>query len=176
MLVSLDLIRRVRRKRIIKNLNVYAVGFYLDAEGAKQLCKSSGARADDATLAGVSKAHDVEKTLRMVINFKGVNKNNFWSALEERLKPSLDKAGQPELVEQFGHMFDGVQFRKGLTMTFTSGKGGDLITAVDDKEVGRIHSPVLAEALFDIYLGTNPVSPDAKESISRGIAQLAQLA
>lgn len=40
---------------------------------------------------GVSKAHDVEKTLRMVINFKGVNKNNFWSALEERLKPSLDK-------------------------------------------------------------------------------------
>ena len=70
---------RVRRKRIIKNLNgmwlctkhqlccdacktcpaitgsclaVYAVGFYLDAEGAKQLCKSPGARADDATLAG----------------------------------------------------------------------------------------------------------------------------
>lgn len=34
-------------------------------------------------------------------------------------------------------MFDGVQFRKGLTMTFTSGKGGDLITAVDDKEVGH---------------------------------------
>ena len=45
------------------------------------------------------------------------------------------QAGQPELVEQFGHMFDGVQFRKGLTMTFTTGKGGDLITAVDDKEV-----------------------------------------
>ena len=40
---------------------------------------------------GVSKAHDIEKTLRMVINFKGVNKNNFWSALEERLKPSLEK-------------------------------------------------------------------------------------
>ena len=33
----------------------------------------------------------MEKTLRMVINFKGVNKNNFWSALEERLKPSLEK-------------------------------------------------------------------------------------
>ena len=40
---------------------------------------------------GVSKAHDIERTLRMVINFKGVNKNNFWSALEERLKPSLEK-------------------------------------------------------------------------------------
>ena len=74
---------RVRRKRIIKNLNgtwlctkhqlccdawtcsastgsclaVYAVGFYLDAEGAKQLCKSSGARADDATLAGKACQH-----------------------------------------------------------------------------------------------------------------------
>ena len=47
------------------------------------------------------------------------------------------QAGQPELVEQFGHMFDGVHFRKGLTMTFTAGKGGDLITAVDDKEVGH---------------------------------------
>ena len=27
----------------------------------------------------------------MVINFKGVNKNNFWSALEERLKPPLEQ-------------------------------------------------------------------------------------
>ena len=42
-------------------------------------------------VSGVSKAHDIEKTLRMVINFKGVNKNNFWSALEERLKPPLDE-------------------------------------------------------------------------------------
>ena len=55
------------------------------------------------------------------------------------------QAGQPELVEQFGHMFDGVQFKKGLTMTFTSGKGGDLITAVDNKEVG--HSYAAAQRL-----------------------------
>ena len=54
--------------------------------------------------------------------------------------------------------------------------GGNVWEVLPLLQVGRIHSPVLAEALFDIYLGTNPVSPDAKESISRGIAQLAQLA
>ena len=37
------------------------------------------------------KSNDVEKSLRMVISFGGVNQKNFWSALEERLKPPMQQ-------------------------------------------------------------------------------------
>ncbi len=44
--------------------------------------------------ADLVKSHDVEKSLRMVISFGGVNQKNFWSALEERLEPSMKKVSE----------------------------------------------------------------------------------
>jgi hypothetical protein len=35
-----------------------------------------------------------------------------------------------------------------------------------------IQSPVLSKALFDLYIGSDPVSPDAKESFGQGLAKL----
>lgn len=43
------------------------------------------------TTADLVKANNVEKSLRMVISFGGVNQKNFWSALEERLAPPMKK-------------------------------------------------------------------------------------
>ena len=40
-------------------------------------------------------------------------------------------------------------------------------------QVGVIKSPLLTRTLFDVYLGSNPVSPDAKDSIGRGLKNLA---
>lgn len=40
-------------------------------------------------------------------------------------------------------------------------------------QVGVVKSPLLTRTLFDVYLGQNPVSPDAKESIGRGLMNLA---
>ena len=45
------------------------------------------------TTADLVKANSVEKSLRMVISFGGVNQKNFWSALEERLAPPMKKVG-----------------------------------------------------------------------------------
>lgn len=45
------------------------------------------------TTADLVKANNVEKSLRMVISFGGVNQKNFWSALEERLAPPMKKVG-----------------------------------------------------------------------------------
>lgn len=39
-------------------------------------------------------------------------------------------------------------------------------------QVGAIESPELVRALFDIYLGPDPVSLDAKKSFSQGLAAL----
>lgn len=40
-------------------------------------------------------------------------------------------------------------------------------------QVGVVKSPLLTQTLFDVYLGCNPVSPGAKESIGRGLMNLA---
>lgn len=40
-------------------------------------------------------------------------------------------------------------------------------------QVGVIKSALLTRTLFDVYLGSNPVSPDAKDSIGRGLKNLA---
>lgn len=40
------------------------------------------------------------------------------------------------------------------------------------RQVGTIQSPALVKALFDIYVGSDPVSSDAKRSIGKGLAAL----
>ncbi len=37
---------------------------------------------------------------------------------------------------------------------------------------GAIQSPVLCRALFDLYLGSDPVSPEARASFGQGVAAL----
>ena len=39
-------------------------------------------------------------------------------------------------------------------------------------QVGTIESPELVKALFGIYLGSDPVSPDAKAGFAQGLAAL----
>lgn len=46
---------------------------------------------DTRVCADLVKANDVEKSLRIVVSFGGVNQKNFWSALEERLEPAMKK-------------------------------------------------------------------------------------
>ena len=48
--------------------------------------------------ADLAKSNEVEKSLRMVISFGGVNQKNFWSALEERLEPPMKKVHKTLVV------------------------------------------------------------------------------
>jgi hypothetical protein len=41
-------------------------------------------------------------------------------------------------------------------------------------QVGTIESPELVKALFDIYLGSDAVSADAKASFAQGLSSLLQ--
>lgn len=43
---------------------------------------------------------------------------------------------------------------------------------IDGKHAGTIKSRALCQSLLGIYLGSSPVSPDAKESIGTGLAAL----
>lgn len=50
----------------------------------------------------------------------------------------------------------------GSTMCFKRGRDGTLSAFADDQKVGSVKSQALCTALFDLYLGDEPVSIDAR--------------
>jgi hypothetical protein len=88
-------------------------------------------------------------------------------ALSERLRPALGKDSKS--LRTFEAYFDGVTFLKGQSLTF-SADGGALTTSIRGKRVGVIDDAEMCVALFDAYLGKNPVVPGAKKSLGEKIA------
>jgi len=169
----------VRAKRILglKNINVYAVGLYVDAAGvrsklgkykgrdAEELVKSSNMYKDFVASSGV------EKTLRLIINYGNISSDTFSNALKERMEPGLKSAGELKTMEKFTNLFTDVKFRKGLDITFTCA-GDTMTTRIDGKEVGKIISPKLNEVLLNVYVGDSPVSEDAKKNFATGLVSI----
>ncbi|KAK9858010.1 hypothetical protein WJX84_001910 [Apatococcus fuscideae] len=167
-----------RQKRLLglKNVSVYAVGLYLDPSKARQLVQKQpglSPAALDKLYGELIQETESQKTLRMVITFGKVNADNFYSALSERLKPQMKTPEDEAALEEFGSRFRGVKFYKGMPLAFTTAGHGKLTTRIDEKEVGTTISLGLTRALFNTYLGSNPVSQSAKDSIGQGLLQLA---
>lgn len=114
----------------------------------------------------------VERTLRLVITTGLLKRSTFVSTLEERLGPALRKAGEDQTFESFAALFDGVDFKSGTEVVFSTKGGGKLSTRIDGKEKAALSSRALCESLLDIYLGRDPVSPDAKRAFGEGLASM----
>ncbi|KXZ47538.1 hypothetical protein GPECTOR_34g697 [Gonium pectorale] len=63
--------------------------------------------------------------------------------------------------------------RKGAAITFSRRSGGELVTEAGGRVLGRVVAPALAEALFDLYLGDQPVSKRAKAAAADALLRLA---
>lgn len=171
----------VRAKKIlgIKNINIYALGIYVDSVAAKKALagKYKGAGSVEALSADQNLFDDVvsssafEKSLRLVISFGSLKRSQFVEALQERLEPRLKQAGEPASMDAFKKLFDDVAFHKGTEIVFVQ-EGGKLITKVDGKQVGSIASPKLCSSLFDIYLGSDAVAPEAKTTFGLTLASV----
>ncbi|KAL4448872.1 hypothetical protein ABPG77_007589 [Micractinium sp. CCAP 211/92] len=169
-----------RTKRIagLKNLDIYALALYVDPAAARSVLQpklngvAAGSLAGNQALFDELMAADgVEKTLRIVITSKLVKQRNFLEALEERLEPPLKQAGELAALEAFKRQFDDAPFRKGFEVTF-DWRGPRLVTKLDGKQVGSITNRQLARALLEIYIGRDPASRPAKESIGQGLADI----
>lgn len=167
----------VRAKRLfgLKNLNIYALGIYVDTTAAKHvLSKYKGQQPEELVsnqnfYDDLLQSKGVDKTLRLVISFSHVSRKQFVSALEERLAPSVKKAGDDKSLDLFHKQFDAVDFKKGLDITFIE-SSGRLTTKVDGKQVGVINSPTFSRSLFEIYLGKDAVSAEAKQTFGKNLA------
>eukprot|EP00798_Chlamydomonas_sp_ICE-L_P015760 gene15761-21883_t len=193
----------VRSKRIlgIKNINIYAVGVYVDPAAAKKalgcvMCpiyavgvyvdpaaakKALGSKFSKETTAQ-DLAHNqalfdevvnnasFEKSLRLVISFGALKRDQFVDALEERLLPALKTYSEPDsTLESFEKMFDDVSFQKGLEIVFAQ-DGSNLTTTIGGKKKGVINSPALCRSLFGVYLGPDAVAPKAKSTFGQNLA------
>ncbi|KAF6138799.1 hypothetical protein GIB67_025961 [Kingdonia uniflora] len=57
----------------------------------------------------------------------------------------------------------------GTSISFRQTADGKLITEINGKQIGAVHSKELCKAFFDMYIGDGPVSMQAKEEIARNV-------
>ncbi|GLI63422.1 hypothetical protein VaNZ11_006390, partial [Volvox africanus] len=63
--------------------------------------------------------------------------------------------------------------RKGASITFSRSSSGALLTEAGGRVLGLLQSPALSEALFDLYLGDQPVSKKAKAAAGAALLEMA---
>lgn len=171
------------RQRTIFRVKIYAFGLYVDPEGA---------RASLSRFAGVSASRlerdesfyrqlldlDFAMTLRLVMT-RTVDGDDVAETFDDALRPRIARAvtgtngsGEPAALERFREYFDVDEVTTGTEIVFSCGPAGRLATSVGGDERPPIDSRALCRALFDVYLGEDPISDDGKRSVIAGFPGL----
>ena len=163
---------RVKRSAGV-GVKVYACGLYGHPKQARAALGDAHVGRGVAEVAGDQAVFDallrdarVTKTVRLTFA-RNLDSAKIADALSERLRPALGKDSKS--LRTFETYFDGVTFLKGQSLTF-SADGGKLTTSIRGKRVGVIDDAEMCVALFDAYLGKNPVVPGAKKSLGEKLA------
>jgi len=167
----------VRSKRLfgLKDIKVYAVGLYVDPRDVQAKVRPAYGGSEEGQLEQKVfedvMDRDVKKTVRLVVHYGKLTSKKLIHALRERCEKPLAASGKLGDLEVFETWFENLHLKKGLAVAFSADRGM-LVTRVEGRVIGQIDSPELCRALFDIYLGKDPVSPDAKEDFGKGVAGL----
>ena len=84
--------------------------------------------------------------------------------------------GAASTFDSFAALFDGARFSKGTEIVMSNAGDGSLAVAIDGKPAGAVRHPAFALALFSLYLGAAPVSPDGKASVAAGVEAVRAMA
>ncbi|CAI5484362.1 unnamed protein product [Closterium sp. Yama58-4] len=148
-------------------VKVYGVGVYAEPKLLDVLAGWKGKPADKAFFDAITSTPS-EKAIVIVLA-RNVGSDQFWNALTEELAPRLTAAGEGlGDLEAFGQLFKDRSLKKNTGVYITWRQPSTLQVAFsDDVTAGgapsaasaTFESPGLLAALFDIYLGAEPVSP-----------------
>ncbi len=164
------------RTRTFLNVNVYAFGLYVDPAGAKSdLAAFAGKSAKDLERDETFYARLLERhfpmTLRLVMA-RDVDGATMGEAFDGALRPRVVKAateksmpGGEQALDQFRAFFSVEKLTKESELVFSCSPEGRLLTSIRGAAQSEIESPALCWALFDVYLGANPVSSSGKRSV-----------
>jgi hypothetical protein len=161
------------RTRTFLKVKVYAFGLYVDAAGARTALaawrgKSAADLGRDQSLYTELLKGSVPMTLRLVMT-RDVGADQMSEAFNEALGPRVAQAekrgmtGGAEALTRFRGFFSD-RLTKGTELVF-SRNGNTLKVSIGGKDAGEIDNGALAWALFDVYLGDKPISPDGKKTV-----------
>ena len=168
----------MRRKTIFR-LKVYAFGLYVDPEGARASLSQFAGRPASALerdqsfyrrLLELDFAMSVRLVLTRTVSGEDIV-DNFNQVLKPRIAQAIrdmNRSPNPEALQRFLSYLEVDEVRVGTEIVMSCNPAGRLMISLGKIEQPPIDSPVLCRAVFDLYLGKNPVSrPGKKSAISR---------
>jgi hypothetical protein len=165
----------LRTKTMLK-VKVYAFGLYVDSAAARAALapyagKDLRTLQKDETFYGDLVKHTFGATLRLVMT-RDVDGETMAEAFDEALRPRVVRAaaelnmpGGEEALATFRGYFGVSEMTKTSELVFTCSPDGTLASRVKGEDKPAIASPALCWALFDVYLGRNPISGDGKKTV-----------
>ncbi len=160
------------REATLFKVNVYAFGLYVDAAGARAaLAAFTGRQAAvllrDARFNRRLLDLDFGMALRLVMT-RTVDGSDVADAFDDALRPRMGNEG-PALARLRRYLgVDAV--RRGTEVVFACDAAGRMTIRVGEAEQPPFASRALCRALFDVYLGEDPISRDGRRDIVAGFA------
>ena len=162
----------IRTKTFLK-VKVYAFGLYVDRDAAETTLSEWKGKMwpdlqKDDTFYAMLLAMEFPITLRLVMT-RNVGGDDMAEAFDGALRPRVqavaaEMPGGEAALDQFRTYFDVEEMTKESELIFTCG-GGTLSSSVKGEVMADIESPALCWALFDVYLGEDPISKDGKKNV-----------
>ena len=161
------------RKRTIFRVKVYAFGLYVEPAGAAAALAAfagTGAEGLERDAAFTRRLLDLDfgMALRLVMT-RTVSGGDVADAFDDALRPRMPRAGAAALARLRGHL-DVDEVRRGAEIVFACGPAGRLAASVDGAGRPAIESRALCRALFDVYLGADPIERNGKRNVVAGLA------
>ena len=169
------------RKRTLLRVQVYAFGLYVEPAGATAALSefagtAAGVLERDPAFTRRLLALDFGMALRLVMT-RTVGGGAVADAFDDALRPRLPRAGPraaaaAAALARLRRRLDVDEVRRGAEIVFACGPAGRLAASVDGAERPAIESRALCRALFDVYLGLEPIERDGKRDIVAGLVDL----
>lgn len=165
------------RKRTLLRVQVYAFGLYVEPAGAAAaLAEFAGTAAAvlerDPAFTRRLLALDFGMALRLVMT-RTVGGGAVADAFDDALRPRLPRAAAAAAARaRLRRRLDVDEVRRGAEIVFACSPAGRLVTSVDGAERPAIESRALCRALFDVYLGLEPIERDGKRDVVAGLVDL----
>lgn len=167
----------------LASLNVYAVGLLINPDRVSERIQAALRKEPDATawaasascqgaLDELAQDHSVEKIIHLVVKFPRLKPPMLRKALDGHLKQPMTAGGQKAELEAFQKLSEGLQTRKGDSVSFCLLEGGEMRLLNNGEELGVVRSPLLCSELMGLYLGASAVSISARNSMAEGIHRI----
>jgi hypothetical protein len=162
------------RSRTVLKVKVYTFGLYMDPDRARATLapwrgKSAAELAHDLSLSDELLKGSIPMTLRLEMA-RDVGARQMVEAFDDALAPRVAQAtqrgmpGGTDALARFRALFAS-ELTKGTELLFTCTPANSMLVSIGGRPVGAIENRALCWALFDVYLGARPISPEGKRTV-----------